>query len=186
MINSQLTIVVSKQEGKRYWQPEDHNARHGLSLSSSCCSFEKAFVLGVLLYTWKRARDTPQGRERTDAKNCRSKTQSLYGMANSCPCPVSDEFGQGHGPIAEPGELGYISPMNNDWHNCPAVERNQERVSGAWVFCGTRIPVRALFENLEDGASIDDVFEWFPGVTRRQVESVLEHVSAGLSCEMVG
>ena len=40
--------------------------------------------------------------------------------------------------------------------------------------------MRALFENLEGGASIDDFLEWFPGVTRQQVEAVLEHVSADL------
>lgn len=50
-----------------------------------------------------------------------------------------------------------------DWSNCIAVERSQERVSGAWVFKGTRLPVKALFENLEEGASVDDFLEWFPG-----------------------
>jgi uncharacterized protein (DUF433 family) len=47
-------------------------------------------------------------------------------------------------------------------------------VSGAWVFANTRVPVRALFENLEDGATVDHFVEWFPGVTREQVEAVLE------------
>ncbi len=61
-----------------------------------------------------------------------------------------------------------------DWPSCPGVERKPGRVSGAWVFRKTRVPVRALFENLEDGASIDDFLEWFPGVTRAQVEAVLE------------
>ena len=37
------------------------------------------------------------------------------------------------------------------WKNCPAIERDPEKVSGAWVFCGTRIPVASLFENLRDG-----------------------------------
>ena len=90
------------------------------------------------------------------------------------------------GPIAGPDWLGYILHMNSDWHNCLAVERHQGKVGGAWVFRGTRVPVRALFENIEDGASIDDVLEWFPGVTRKQVEAVLEHASAGLFCEMAG
>jgi len=49
-----------------------------------------------------------------------------------------------------------------DWSNCPAVERNAETVSGAWVFRGTRVPVQSLFANLEDGARIDDFLEWFP------------------------
>ena len=57
--------------------------------------------------------------------------------------------------------------------SCPAVERIPGKVSGAWVFKGTRVPVRALFENLEDGASLDDFLEWFPGVTRAQAEAVL-------------
>lgn len=70
-----------------------------------------------------------------------------------------------------------------NWTSCPAVERAPGRVSGAWVFYGTRVPVRALFENLEDGATVDDFLEWFPGVTRAQAEAVLEHASASLGAE---
>ena len=62
-----------------------------------------------------------------------------------------------------------------NWENCPAVERHPRRVSGAWVFKGTRVPVSALFENLKAGASIDQFLEWFQGVDRRQVETVLDH-----------
>ena len=51
---------------------------------------------------------------------------------------------------------------------------------GVFVFRGTRIPVSALFENLEDGASIDDFLEWFPGVQRFQIETVLEFASEAL------
>jgi uncharacterized protein (DUF433 family) len=68
-----------------------------------------------------------------------------------------------------------------DWSQCPAVERMPEKVSGAWLFKGTRVPVRALFENLESGARIDDFLEWFPGVTRRQVEVVLRHAGRSLA-----
>ena len=68
-----------------------------------------------------------------------------------------------------------------DWSQCSAVERDAQRVSGAWVFRQTRVPVRALFENLEDGASVDDFLEWFPGVPRAQVEAVLEFAAASLS-----
>ena len=60
-----------------------------------------------------------------------------------------------------------------DWNECPAIERVPERLSGAWVFVDTRIPVKALFENLEDGASVNDFLEWFPGVRREQVLAVL-------------
>ena len=74
--------------------------------------------------------------------------------------------------------------MNIEWNSCSAVERQTGKVSGAWVFKGTRVPVRALFDNLEDGASIDDFLEWFPGVKRSQVEAVLEHASAGLLIPM--
>ena len=62
-----------------------------------------------------------------------------------------------------------------DWSSCTAVERNPERVSGAWVFKGTRVPVKALFENLEEDASVDDFLKWFPSVTREQVLTVLNH-----------
>lgn len=62
-----------------------------------------------------------------------------------------------------------------DWSSCPAVELDPEKVSGSWVFKGTRVPVVALFENLEGGASVDEFLSWFPGVSRGQVESVLEH-----------
>ncbi len=68
-----------------------------------------------------------------------------------------------------------------DWSQCPAVERNPEKVSGAWVFCGTRVPVRALFENLEAGARVDEFLEWFPGVTREQAEAVLAHAERSLA-----
>ena len=68
-----------------------------------------------------------------------------------------------------------------DWGNCPEVERVDERVSGAWVFRGTRIPVRALFENLESGATIDQFLDWFPGVTAQQVTAVLEHTEQSLA-----
>ena len=67
-----------------------------------------------------------------------------------------------------------------DWSSCPVVERSPEKVSGAWLFTGTRVPVTALFENLESGARVDDFLEWFPGVTREQVEAVLEHAAKSL------
>ena len=65
--------------------------------------------------------------------------------------------------------------MARKWDNVDAVETHGDKVSGAWVFRGTRVPVAALFENLRDGASIDQFLEWFPGVSRSDVESVLNH-----------
>ena len=67
-----------------------------------------------------------------------------------------------------------------DWTTCPAVERHPEKVSGAGVFRGTRVPVSALFSNLEGGATIDEFLEWFPGVSREQVKIVLEHTARSL------
>ena len=57
------------------------------------------------------------------------------------------------------------------------VERDPQRVSGVWVFRGTRVAVSALFENLEDGAQLQDFIEWFPGVTLEQARAVLEHAA---------
>lgn len=62
-----------------------------------------------------------------------------------------------------------------NWETCPAVERTPGKVSGAWVFTGTRIPLYALYENLAGGATVKDFVEWFPGVDEVQVQSVLEH-----------
>jgi uncharacterized protein (DUF433 family) len=68
-----------------------------------------------------------------------------------------------------------------DWRQCGAVERDPTKLGGTWIFKGTRVPVRALFENLEDGATVDLFLEWFPGVERRQVEAVLEHTAGSLT-----
>jgi uncharacterized protein (DUF433 family) len=68
-----------------------------------------------------------------------------------------------------------------DWSNCPEVERVEGKLSGAWVFKGTRVPVRALFENLESGATIEQFLEWFPGVTLDQAAAVLSHAEQSLA-----
>ena len=65
----------------------------------------------------------------------------------------------------------------SDWSTCPAVERDPQRVSGAWVFRGTRVPVSALFENLEDGADISEFVQWFPGVSAEQARQVLDQAA---------
>ena len=66
-----------------------------------------------------------------------------------------------------------------DWSKCPAVESVPGKVSGNWVFKGTRLryePVYALFENLAEGATIHDFMEWFGGVDESEVRAILEHV----------
>lgn len=60
-----------------------------------------------------------------------------------------------------------------DWSQCPAIERSPQKVSGEWLFRGTRVPVKSLFENLGDGATVDDFIAWFPGVRREQAVAAL-------------
>jgi uncharacterized protein (DUF433 family) len=71
---------------------------------------------------------------------------------------------------------------NLDWSQCPAVESIPGKVSGAWVFKDTRMPVSAVFENLESGASIEEIMEWFD-VTREQIVSVLEFAARSLDAQ---
>jgi uncharacterized protein (DUF433 family) len=66
-----------------------------------------------------------------------------------------------------------------DWSRCPAVESIPGKVGGAWLFKDTRMPVSTVFENLESGASIEEIMEWFD-VTREQIVSVLEFVARSL------
>ena len=70
--------------------------------------------------------------------------------------------------------------MALDWSECAAVERMQGKVSGAWVFRGTRIPVSAVFQNLEDGFTIDEITEMFDGLTREQLAAVLDFTARSL------
>ena len=61
-----------------------------------------------------------------------------------------------------------------DWSQCSAVESVPGKVSGAWVLKDTRMPVSAIFENLEAGASVDDIMQWYDGLNREQVKAVIE------------
>jgi len=70
--------------------------------------------------------------------------------------------------------------MALDWSQCPAVESVPGKVSGAWVFRGTRMPVATVFENLEDGLNIDEIAELFDGLTREQVQAVLDFAAHSL------
>lgn len=64
-----------------------------------------------------------------------------------------------------------------NWVDCPAVERDPQRLNGIWVFRGSRVPVAALFENLRDGVSLAEFVEIFPGVTTAQAKLVLDHAA---------
>jgi uncharacterized protein (DUF433 family) len=63
------------------------------------------------------------------------------------------------------------------WKRCEAVESRKGKVSGAYVFTSTRIPVATLFEKLKAGATINEFLEWFPGSDRKQIEAVLNFVA---------
>ena len=69
--------------------------------------------------------------------------------------------------------------MALDWSQCPEVESIPGKVSGAWVFRGTRLPVATIFENLEDGMTIEELMEQFD-VTREQINAVLEFAARSL------
>ena len=70
-------------------------------------------------------------------------------------------------------------PATMDWSQCPAVESIPGKVSGAWLFKDTRMPVSIVFENLESGATIDEIMEWFH-LTREQIVTVLEFAARSL------
>jgi uncharacterized protein (DUF433 family) len=67
-----------------------------------------------------------------------------------------------------------------DWSQCSAVESVPGRLSGAWVFRDTRMPVSAVFENLEAGATVDEITEWF-SISKEQVIEVLEFAARSLA-----
>ena len=71
--------------------------------------------------------------------------------------------------------------MPFDWSQCAAVESVPGKLSGAWVFRGSRIPVSAVFENLEDGLTIQQIVEMFDGLTHAQVKAVLDFAAQSLS-----
>jgi len=81
--------------------------------------------------------------------------------------------------LAFAAAVHHFMPML-DWSQCLAVERIPGKVSGAWLFKNTRVPVKALFENIEGGATIQEFLDWFPGVAREQVDAVIEHARRSL------
>ncbi len=71
-----------------------------------------------------------------------------------------------------------------DWSQCPAVESIPGKVSGAWVFKGTRMPVAIVFQNLEAGASVEEIMEWFD-LTREQITTVLDFAARSLEAPVL-
>ncbi len=82
--------------------------------------------------------------------------------------------------------MGGVRPMATavlDWSQCPAVESVPGRLGGAWVFRNSRMPVSAVFENLEAGASIDEIVEQFD-ITREQINAVLTFAARSLDAPL--
>jgi len=79
-----------------------------------------------------------------------------------------------------PGAEGAYTVGMVDWSQCPLVESDPRRVHGAWVFHGTRLPVATVFECLAKDATIDDIIEWYGGVTREEIEQVIRFVAESL------
>jgi uncharacterized protein (DUF433 family) len=73
-----------------------------------------------------------------------------------------------------------------DWSQCEAVESVPGKVGGAWVLRGTRMPVVAIFENLQAGASLNDILEWYDGLDREQVKSVIDFAARSLDTPPLG
>jgi uncharacterized protein (DUF433 family) len=72
-----------------------------------------------------------------------------------------------------------------DWSKCPAVESVLGKLGGAWVFRGTRVPVSAVFENLEDGLTINEIVQMFDGLSKDLVVTVLEFAAQSLDAPLL-
>ena len=75
-------------------------------------------------------------------------------------------------------------PASLDWSQCPAVESVPGKLSGAWVFKDTRMPVSIVFKNLEVGASIEEIMEWFH-LTREQIVTVIDFAARSLEAPVL-
>jgi uncharacterized protein (DUF433 family) len=72
-----------------------------------------------------------------------------------------------------------------DWSKCPAVESVPGKLSGAWVFRGTRVPVSAVFENLEDGLTINEIVQMFDGLSKELAVTALEFAVRSLDAPVL-
>lgn len=77
------------------------------------------------------------------------------------------------------GKLRAVTVPALDWAQCPDVESIPGKVSGAWVFRDSRMPVKLVFQNLEDGMSIDEITEQY-NVTREQIKAVIDFAARSL------
>ena len=100
---------------------------------------------------------------------------------------LAAQTGRAPEALVEDALAGYgaLDKAALDWSRCPIVESVPGKVSGAWVFKNTRMPVSVVFQNLEAGATIDEIVEWFD-VTPEQVKSVIEFAARSLEAPAPG
>lgn len=70
--------------------------------------------------------------------------------------------------------------LEMDWSHCQAIDRNPNKLGGKWCFAGTRMPVASLFEHLDEGSTLEEFFDWFPGVPPDLVHEVLRFAKGSL------
>lgn len=68
-------------------------------------------------------------------------------------------------------------------HRAELITRDPEILGGTPVFAGTRVPVKALFDYLESGDSLDTFLEGFPSVSREQAVALLAALRSDLLTE---
>jgi len=95
---------------------------------------------------------------------------------------LAAKTGRAPAQLIEDALAGYdVSRVSRlEWAQCAAVERVPGKMSGAWVLRGTRMPVATIFENLEEGANIDDLLERYDGLDREQVKAVIDFAARSL------
>ncbi len=101
---------------------------------------------------------------------------------------LAAKTGQAPEQLLEDALTGYQTSKVTalDWSQCAAVERVPGKVSGAWVLRSTRMPVATIFENLEAGANLDDILEWYDGLEREQVKAVIDFAVRSLDPSAAG
>jgi uncharacterized protein (DUF433 family) len=109
------------------------------------------------------------------------KREVAIKMFRSALCLIFHFWIESKSATSERGRLGLEAesfPFYNifmiDWFQCSAAEVVPTKMSGAWVFNGTRLPISSLFENLASGATVQDFVEWYPGVEKEDVIAVLK------------
>ncbi len=116
----------------------------------------------------------------TLSKSCVSADIAPHGWFGTRPASPSDFYQIGELVVEIVSDRRHHSHQAAlDWSQCPAVESVPGKVSGAWTFRNSRTPVQVVFENLEDGMTVEEIIEQYP-VSRDEINSVLEFAARSL------